>query len=113
MHKISTVAFALALSVAGSNVAKADQQPGADWMPLQQVVEQVLKSGYTQVTKVEAEDGNWEGKGVKNGQKMEFKADPKTGVITSEKQDNRSERWGGLNRAASFVFRLAQAAHGW
>jgi hypothetical protein len=43
MHKISTVAFALALSVAGSNVAKADQ-PGTDWMPLQQVVDQVLRS---------------------------------------------------------------------
>jgi hypothetical protein len=87
MHKISTVAFALALSVAGSNVAKADQ-PGPDWMPAQQVIEQVLKSGYTQVTKVEAEDGNWEGEGIKNGQKMDFKADPKTGVITSEKQDD-------------------------
>jgi Peptidase propeptide and YPEB domain len=86
MHKISTAAFALALSVAGSNAAKADQ-PGADWMPLQQVVEQVFKSGYTQLSKVEAENGQWEGEGIKNGQKMEFKADPKTGVIISEKQE--------------------------
>jgi hypothetical protein len=48
-------------------------------------ISRVLKSGYTQVTKVEAKDGHWEGEGIK---KMDFKADPKTGVITSEKQDD-------------------------
>jgi hypothetical protein len=63
----------VALSLVVPNLAKADQ-PGPDWMPLQQVVEQVLKSGYTQVNKVDAEDGQWEGEGIKNGQKMEFKA---------------------------------------
>ena len=87
MRKISTVAFALALSVAGANLAKADQ-PGPDWMPAQQVIEKVLKSGYTQVTQLEADDGRWEGEGIKNGQKMDFHADPKTGVITFEKLDH-------------------------
>ena len=57
-------------------------------MPAQQVIEQVLKSGYTQVTNIEAEDGRWEGEGIKNGQSMEFHADPKTGVITSEELDD-------------------------
>jgi len=66
---------------------KADQ-PGSDWMPAQQVIEQVLKSGYTQVTQLEADDGRWEGEGIKNGQKMDFHADPKTGVITFEKLDD-------------------------
>jgi hypothetical protein len=56
-------------------------------MPAQQVIEQVLKSGYTQVTKLKADDGRWEGEGIKNGQKMEFHADPKTGVITTEELD--------------------------
>jgi hypothetical protein len=87
MHKISTVAFALALSVVTANLAKADQ-PGPDWMPSQQVIEKVLQSGYTQVTQLEADDGRWEGEGVKNGQKMEFHADPRTGVITFEKLDH-------------------------
>jgi hypothetical protein len=47
-----------------------------------------MQSGYTQVTKLKADDGEWEGEGIKNGEKMEFKADPKTGAITSEKRDD-------------------------
>jgi hypothetical protein len=83
----SVFVLAVALSLVVPNLAKADQ-PGPDWMTAQQVTEQVLKSGYTQVNKLEAEDGRWEGEGIKNGQKMEFHADPKTGVITSEKLDD-------------------------
>jgi hypothetical protein len=45
---------------------------------MEQVKAKVLQSGYTQVTKIEAGDGRWEGEGVKNGQKMDFHADPKT-----------------------------------
>ena len=52
------------------------------------MIEQVLKAGYTQVTKLAAEDGRWEGEGIKNGRKLEFHADPKTGVITTEKLDD-------------------------
>jgi hypothetical protein len=36
---------------------------------------------------LEADDGRWEGEGIKDGKKMEFHADPKTGVITFEKPD--------------------------
>jgi hypothetical protein len=83
------VVFALSttLAVGSLGLARADQ-PGSDWMPAQQVIETVLKSGYTQVTKIEADDGHWEGEGVKNGQKMEFHADPKTGAIIREKPDH-------------------------
>jgi hypothetical protein len=56
-------------------------------MPAQQVLEKVLKSGYSQVTELKADDGRWEGEGIKDGQKMEFHADSKTGVITFEKID--------------------------
>jgi hypothetical protein len=86
MNKLVFV-FVVALSLVVLDPAKADQ-PGPDWMPAQQVIEQVLKSGYTQVTKLEADDGRWEGEGIKNGQKMDFHADPKTGVITSEELDD-------------------------
>ncbi|MBR0741767.1 PepSY domain-containing protein [Bradyrhizobium liaoningense] len=79
------------LMVAGflalGSTARADQ-PGPDWMPMEQVKAKALESGYTQVTKLEADDGRWEGEGIKNGQKMEFHADPKTGVITREKPDH-------------------------
>ena len=90
MNKLASVAFAVALSAGSLNLARADQ-PGPDWMPAQQVIEQVLKSGYTQVTQLEADDGRWEGEGgegIKNGQKMDFHADPKTGVIIFEKLDD-------------------------
>ena len=56
-------------------------------MPIEQVKAKVMESGYSQVTKLEADDGRWEGEGVKNGQKMEFHADPKSGAIVSEKAD--------------------------
>jgi hypothetical protein len=87
MHKISIAAFALALSVGSASLAMAEQ-PGPDWMPAQQVIENVLKSGYTQISKIEAEHGRWKGEGIKDGKKMDFHADPKTGAITSEKLDD-------------------------
>jgi hypothetical protein len=74
-------------SLAIGSAARADQ-PGPDWMPMEQVKAKVMESGYSQVTKLEADDGQWEGEGIKNGQKMEFHADPKTGVIVREKPDH-------------------------
>ena len=87
MHRLAMLVFAAALSTGSLNLARADQ-PGADWMPAEQVKQKVLQSGYTQVTKLEADDGRWEGEGIKDGKKMDFHADPKTGVITSEKLDD-------------------------
>jgi peptidase YpeB-like protein len=84
--RIMAFALSTTLAVGWLGLARADQ-PGSDWMPAQQVIDSVIKSGYTQVTKIEADDGRWEGEGIKNGQKMEFHADPKTGAITFEKPD--------------------------
>jgi hypothetical protein len=69
------------------HLARADQ-PGPDWMPAQEVIEKALQSGYTQVTKLEADDGRWEGEGIKDSRKMDFHADPKTGQITHEEPDD-------------------------
>ena len=46
-----------------------------------------MSNGYTSITELEADDGRWEGEGMKNGVKMEFHVDPKTGVITKETFD--------------------------
>lgn len=83
--KLRTIVITIAL-VAGPSVALADK-PGADWMQENQVKQKVMQAGYSQVTKLEADDGHWGGEGLKNGKKMEFHADPKTGVITFEKED--------------------------
>jgi hypothetical protein len=82
--KLATILILGSLAI--GSAARADQ-PGPDWMPMEQVKAKIMESGYSQVTKLEADDGQWEGEGVKNGQKMEFHADPKTGVITREKPD--------------------------
>lgn len=87
MNRLTSIAFAIAILTAGSLSAKADQ-PGADWMPAEQVKQKAIDSGYTQVTKLKADDGRWEGEGVKDGKKMEFHADPKTGQITQEELDD-------------------------
>ena len=85
MNRFASAVFAVALSASSVTVAHTADELGPDWMPAQQVLEKVLNSGYTDISKIEAEDGQWEGEGMKNGQKMKFYADPKTGEITSEK----------------------------
>ena len=42
----------------------------------------------TEITKLKADGGEWEGEGAKNGKKMEFRADPKTGAIIEEETDD-------------------------
>ncbi|UPJ64522.1 PepSY domain-containing protein [Bradyrhizobium sp. 191] len=86
MSRSTPVVFAVVLSAVAANVALADR-PGPDWMPIQQVIEKVLKSGFALVSKIEADDGRWEGEGIKDGQKMKFLADPKTGEIISTRPD--------------------------
>ncbi|MGD9614266.1 MAG: PepSY domain-containing protein [Alphaproteobacteria bacterium] len=85
MRPILSLALGLALA-GGSTIALADR-PGPDWMPFEQVVQKVKQAGYTSISKLEADDGRWEGEGVKDGRNMEFRADPRTGVITAEKPD--------------------------
>ncbi|WNV11598.1 PepSY domain-containing protein [Tardiphaga sp. 709] len=87
MNRFAAVVLCGVLLIGASTMARADQ-PGPDWMPMEQVKAKVLQSGYSQVTKLEADDGRWEGEGIKNGQKMDFHADPKTGVIVSETLDD-------------------------
>ncbi len=53
-------------------------------MPLEQVKAKLLASGYSSITKIEADDGHWDGEGIKNGQKMKFELDPKTGEVLGE-----------------------------
>lgn len=84
---LAPLALALALGCAGPAMAKKDV-PGPDWMPVEQVKQKLQEAGYTSVTKVKADDGHWEGEGLKNGVKMEFHVDPRTGVITKEKPDD-------------------------
>lgn len=84
MTKIALVA-ALSLSVAGPALA---DRPGADWISIEQATQKAKDAGYAQVTEIEADDGRWEAKGVKNGQIYEFHIDPRTGAISNERLDD-------------------------
>lgn len=80
------LALALALGLIGPASAKKDKL-GTDWIPAEQVKQTLMKAGYSSITELEANDGNCEGEGLKNGVRMEFHVDPKTGTITKEKPD--------------------------
>lgn len=73
----------------GAASAWADQ-PGADWKVNKDQAEAALKgAGYTQITKIEADDGHWEGEGLKaDGKQYEFKVDPRDGRIVKDELDN-------------------------
>ncbi|AWN48152.1 peptidase [Methylobacterium terrae] len=80
-----TVPVLAALFLAGSAAGALADKVGADWMPIGQVIQKVEAAGYTQISEIEADDGHWEGEGMKDGKPMKFKADPRTGAILSEK----------------------------
>jgi predicted aspartyl protease len=87
MPKIFTCASAVALLMAGSAVTFAEQ-PGSDWMTREQVMKKLEAAGYTSITELEADDGHWEGEGVKNGMAMEFHVDPHSGALTKEEPED-------------------------
>jgi hypothetical protein len=82
------LAAILALATMTANALAADDKPGADWMTREQVTEQLQARGYTNITSLKADDGRWEGKGVKDGKIMEFHVDPRSGALTKEELDD-------------------------
>jgi hypothetical protein len=84
-----TAAMTTFMILFGASAVVADHDvPGADWMPKDKVMQKLEQSGYTSVTGLHADDGYWEGKGVKNGKIMEFHVDPHSGVFTKEEPDH-------------------------
>lgn len=87
MHLKSLSAAALSAALLASGAAYADQ-PGADWIPIEEAISTARNAGYTQIHSIEADDESWEGKGLKqDGKKYEFKIDGKTGQVTLDKED--------------------------
>ncbi|MFC7395672.1 PepSY domain-containing protein [Chelatococcus sp. GCM10030263] len=87
LTRIKALVGALALSGAAFSYAHADWV-GPDWMPAEKVMEKLRASGYTAIHELKADDGRWEGEGMKNAQRMEFSADPRTGNIIWEGPDH-------------------------
>jgi hypothetical protein len=82
MQRIVSLSVTLALCLAaGAAVAGT---PGADWLTPAQTRQALKAAGYSEVTKLEADDGHWDGEGIKDGRRMKFDADPRTGAILGE-----------------------------
>lgn len=60
--------------------------PGKDWISAQRVTALLAKRG-AKVTKIEADDGHWEGEALRRGVRYEFHADPRTGRLTKWERD--------------------------
>jgi hypothetical protein len=85
--KLLIVALAASATFVGVALADSDDTPGADWMPQDQVMKKLEAAGYSNVTGLKADDGHWEGKGVKAGKITEFHVDPHSGALTKEEVD--------------------------
>jgi hypothetical protein len=89
MNSIKKVFAGVAVITAMASTAAWADQPGADWISMAQAQETLKAAGYTQVTKIEADDGHWEGEGLKqDGKKYEFHVDPHSRKITKDELDH-------------------------
>ena len=77
----------MAALIAGSAPAFADT-PGADWMAKADITKMLQDKGYTDIRKLEADDGHWEGNATKDGRKVEVHVDPHSGAITKSEPDH-------------------------
>jgi hypothetical protein len=89
MKSLTQLFAGLAIVTAMATTPVWADQPGADWISQAQVEATLKAAGYTQITKIEADDGHWEGEGLKqDGMKYEFHVDPHSGKITKDQMDH-------------------------
>ncbi len=86
MRFIALTSMMLVLAAA-SGSAHADQ-PGADWMKADQVIQKLTAKGYTNFGKVEADDGHWELEADLKGIRYDLSVDPKSGEVIKSEPDN-------------------------
>lgn len=81
--------FAVALMVAALSPAPAFADvPGKGWISREKASAVLAKRGY-KMTKIEADDGHWEGDAVRKGLRYEFHVDPRTGRVTKLERDRK------------------------
>ena len=90
MKAMTRLFTGLAMAGALASTTACGDQRGAYWNVNKDQAEATLKgAGYTQITKIEADDGHWEGEGMKaDGKQYEFQVDPHDGKIIKDQLDN-------------------------
>jgi len=76
----------VALVTTGLSTTALADVPGRNWISSAKVSAMLAKRGY-RVTKIEADDGHWEGDAVRKGLKYEFHVDPHSGRVTKMERD--------------------------
>ena len=66
--------------------ALADR-PGRNWISRERVSRVLAQRGY-HMTKIEADDGHWEGEAKRRGVKYDFHVDPHSGRVTKLERDH-------------------------
>ena len=82
---IKTLLMAVVAAASLGSPAFADT-PGKGWISDAKVKTILAKRGY-QVTKLEADDGHWEGEARRGRVQYEFHVDPRTGAVTKLERD--------------------------
>jgi len=86
MRFLALAPMMLVLAAATSS-AHADQS-GADWMKSDQVIEKLTAKGYTNFSKVEADDGHWELEADLKGVRYDLHIFPNDTDATESEPDN-------------------------
>ena len=88
MNTLKTLAAATL--IAGLAAPALADAPGKDWMPIDQVLTKLAEAGYGTVHSIEADDGVWKAKAVRDGRSVKVQLDPQTGAIV-EKTKKQSD----------------------
>jgi hypothetical protein len=83
MRGLTIAALTLATMTAAPALA---DQPGRGWISAGRVTAMLAKRGY-KVTKIEADDGHWEGEARRGPANYEFHVDPHNGAVTKLERD--------------------------
>ena len=92
MSATKTLAFGLVAAGLFVAPALADDRPGPDWMPIEGAVRALEGAGYSGVRGLEADDGVWEGKAMKDGRSVKVKVDPHSGAVTEKAAKKADKR---------------------
>lgn len=82
------VLMTAALLTGAVALAHADQ-PGADWISTSDVAHQLSAAGYTDIRKIEADDGYWKAHAIKDGHLYKIDVDPYSGKVVWWKLKHR------------------------
>ena len=78
--------FVAAIAIVGFGTPALADMPGRDWIAGARVKAMLAKRGY-RVTRIEADDGRWEGEAVRRQARYEFHVDPHSGRVTTLERD--------------------------